>query len=254
MFNLPRTKSSKQRKTGSINKPCVHWMDCACLVHKICGYYNKGVYLQLIRSTTRRYFRGQQHGPAWRCIYLKNYPSKNPRNHRKLMKIISQLHERAINLRKDRIAICSCEEWRKGFTFCWRSNLRQSYYQSRHHKRYIFEGELLIKAVVDESGCRWCKRSHKSFDLSKIQTNSLNFWAKSWKSRQNPGKMVPNVVWLEQMAPNICRKTHEDLFLKITSRKGLHDLCGIICVGKSRTKRFRASLGKNSSHLPKIAS
>jgi len=21
-----------------VNKPCVHWMDCACLFHKICGY------------------------------------------------------------------------------------------------------------------------------------------------------------------------------------------------------------------------
>ena len=254
MFNLPRTKSSKQRKTGSINKPCVHWMDCACLVHKICGYYNKGVYLQLIRSTTRRYFRGQQHGPAWRCIYLKNYPSKNPRNHRKLMKIISQLHERAINLRKDRIAICSCEEWRKGFTFCWRSNLRQSYYQSRHHKRYIFEGELLIKAVVDESGCTWCKRSHKSFDLSKIQTNSLNFWAKSWKSRQNPGKNGAQRCLTWTNGAQHLQKNTWRIFLKITSRKGLHDLCGIICVGKSRTKTFRASLGKNSSHPPKIAS
>jgi len=28
-------------------------MDCACLVHKICGYYNNGVYVQLIRSTRR---------------------------------------------------------------------------------------------------------------------------------------------------------------------------------------------------------
>jgi len=37
-------------------------MDCACLVHKICGCYNKGVYVQLIRSTTRRYFQGRQHG------------------------------------------------------------------------------------------------------------------------------------------------------------------------------------------------
>jgi len=27
------------------------------------GYYNKGVYVQLIRSTIRRYFRGRQPGP-----------------------------------------------------------------------------------------------------------------------------------------------------------------------------------------------
>jgi len=43
-------------------------MDCACLFHKIWGYYNKGVYVQLIRSTTRGYFWGRQHGPAWKCI------------------------------------------------------------------------------------------------------------------------------------------------------------------------------------------
>jgi len=47
-------------------------MNCACLVHKIYGYYKKGVYTQLIRSTTGRYFRKQQHGPAWKCIYQKN--------------------------------------------------------------------------------------------------------------------------------------------------------------------------------------
>jgi len=28
-------------------------MNCACLVHKICGYYNKGVQVQLIKLTTR---------------------------------------------------------------------------------------------------------------------------------------------------------------------------------------------------------
>ena len=42
-----------------ISKPCVHWMDCACLFHKMCGYYNKGVYVQLVRSTTRGYFWGR---------------------------------------------------------------------------------------------------------------------------------------------------------------------------------------------------
>jgi len=41
----------------------------------------KGVYVQLIRSTTRRYFRGWQNGPAWKCIYTKNKSRKNARNH-----------------------------------------------------------------------------------------------------------------------------------------------------------------------------
>jgi len=45
-------------------------MDCAGLVHKICAYCNKEVYVQLIRSTTRRgYFRGRQHGPVCKSIY-----------------------------------------------------------------------------------------------------------------------------------------------------------------------------------------
>jgi len=34
------------------------------------GYYNKGVYVQLVRSTTRRCFRGRLHGPAWKCTYV----------------------------------------------------------------------------------------------------------------------------------------------------------------------------------------
>ena len=33
-------------------------MDCACLVHEICGNYNKGVYVRLIRSTTKNIFDG----------------------------------------------------------------------------------------------------------------------------------------------------------------------------------------------------
>jgi len=25
--------------SNGINKPCFHWRDCDCLVHKICDYY-----------------------------------------------------------------------------------------------------------------------------------------------------------------------------------------------------------------------
>jgi len=39
------------------------------------------VYLQVIRSTARRYFRGRQHSPTWKCIYPKNNPTKNARFH-----------------------------------------------------------------------------------------------------------------------------------------------------------------------------
>jgi len=56
---------------NGMNKLCVHWMHCACLVHKICGYYVKEVYVQLVRSASR-YFQWREHGPAWKCIYLKN--------------------------------------------------------------------------------------------------------------------------------------------------------------------------------------
>ena len=109
-----------QLKNGTI-KSCVHWIYCAFLVHKIWGYDRKAIYVQLIRSTTRRYFRRRQHHPAWKHIYPKNKPTKNAKNHGNLTKITSQLHEKAINSKKNRIAICCWEECRKGFYFCWRS-------------------------------------------------------------------------------------------------------------------------------------
>jgi len=66
--------------SNGINKPCVH---CACLVHEIRGYYyyEKGAHVQIIRSTAIRYFWEWQHVPAWKCIYPKNKPNKNARNH-----------------------------------------------------------------------------------------------------------------------------------------------------------------------------
>jgi len=47
-------------------------MDCACVFNKICGYgyYEKGVYIQVIRSTARQYFRGQKHGPTHENVYI----------------------------------------------------------------------------------------------------------------------------------------------------------------------------------------
>jgi len=55
---------------------------------------------------------------------------------------------------------------------------------------------------------QWCllevgvKRTPKSFDLLKI-------WEISLKIRV---KMAPNLAWLQNMAPKVCRKSHEDLF------------------------------------------
>jgi len=51
------------------------------LVHKTCGYYKKGVNVQLIRSTSRRYFQERKHRSAWKCIYPKIKPTKNAWNH-----------------------------------------------------------------------------------------------------------------------------------------------------------------------------
>jgi len=85
----------KWQPQNGINKSSVHLMDCACLVHKISGYcyYKKGVYVLVIRSTAKRYFRGREHGPALQCIYPKNKPTKNAWNH-------GYSHERAINSKK----------------------------------------------------------------------------------------------------------------------------------------------------------
>jgi len=65
-------------------------------------------------------------------------------------------------------------------------------------------------------GCRGCKRTGNRLDL-------LIFWTKALKIRV---KMVPNVVWLQTMVPKVCIKTHEDLSLEVTPKRGLHDLCG----------------------------
>ena len=65
---------------------------------------------------------------------------------------------------------------------------------------------------------RGCKRTYKSFDLSKSWAKSLKIWAKSlkiwlkslkiWaKSFKIRAKMAPNVVLLPKMALNVCRKT-----------------------------------------------
>jgi len=59
--------------------------------------------------------------------------------------------------------------------------------------------------------------------LSKIRAKSLKIWAKSQniqaKSLKIRAKMAPNVVCLQTMAPNVCRKTHEDLFLEVTPKR-----------------------------------
>jgi len=76
-------------------------MDCACLVHKIRGYYNKGVYVQLIRSTTRGYFSENGNTVLHGNVYIpKNRLTKNARYLGNLTKRTSELHERAIHSKK----------------------------------------------------------------------------------------------------------------------------------------------------------
>jgi len=87
-------------------------MDCACLVHKINGlyHYKKRVYVQIIITIDRRYFRWRQHGPARKCIYPKNKPTKNARNNGNLTKRTSELHETAINSKKKIAMLCVLEK------------------------------------------------------------------------------------------------------------------------------------------------
>jgi len=66
-------------------------------------------------------------------------------------------------------------------------------------------------------------------------------------------QMAPNVVLLQEMAPNVCRKTHEDLFLEVTPKNG--PLWEKSCWQKSHKKTFRQSLekfGQKSFSPPKI--
>ena len=135
----------------------------------------------------------------------------------------------------------------------------------------------VLHSGVGGGGVGGCKRTPKTLDLSKIwekslkiQAKSLKIWAKSLKIREKSLKiwaqslksraqMAPNVVWFENMAPNVCRNTQKQhmktffLFFEAIPKK---DFCGRKFVGKSRTYTFRASLGnfgQNPSHPQKFA-
>jgi len=56
--------------------------------------------------------------------------------------------------------------------------------------------------------------------------------------------MTPSVVWFKKMLPNVCRKTHEDLFFGGHIKKVFMFFVWRKFLGKSRTKTFRANLGK----------
>jgi len=67
------------------------------------------------------------------------------------------------------------------------------------------------------------------------------------KSGQNPWKS-----W-KKWCPTFGEKHMKSPFFEGHTKKGLYNLCGRKFVGKSRTKTFRASLGKNPSHPQKFA-
>jgi len=59
----------------------------------------------------------------------------------------------------------------------------------------------------------------KSENLGKIAENPNKIPKHLGKILENLGKMAPNVVWLQKMAPKVCRKTNEDHFLEVTPQK-----------------------------------
>jgi len=76
-----------------------------------------------------------------------------------------------------------------------------------------------------------CAIVPQKLGLLKIRAKSLKIWVKSLKIQA-------------KTAPNLCRKTHVNLFLEVIPKRGLHKLCGSKFVGKIRTRTFHASLGK----------
>ena len=91
----------------------------------------------------------QMYISVWKCTYPKNKPTKNARKNGNLRKRTSELRERAINSKKRSHCHLFWEECRKGFNLCWiyKEYIRQSQNQSRHHKRYNFEGVLHIRGA-----------------------------------------------------------------------------------------------------------
>jgi len=115
--------------------------------------------------------------------------------------------------------------------------------------KFVWQYICLLLAFNHNISNQWCRRrgckqTPKSYDLSKIQAKSLKMWSnalKIWvKSLSIQAKSLQ--IW-EKMAPNVWRKTNEDIFLRSHQIRP-HDLCGRKFVGKSGRTTFRKSLGK----------
>jgi len=64
---------------------------------------------------------------------------------------------------------------------------------------------------------QWCMR--RGCWGAKRNPNVLIYWNPA-KSLKIWAKMSPNVVWLQKMVPNVCRKTHESIFSRSHPKKG----------------------------------
>jgi len=94
-------------------------------------------------------------------------------------------------------------------------------------------------------GGKGCKCTSKKFDLSKflaksleILSNSLEILAKSLKIWAKSGKMAPNVVWFQKMAPNLVRKNIKTFFWR-SHQKNRQDRCRRSFASKFAQKLFR---------------
>ena len=93
-----------------------------------------------------------------------------------------------------------------------------------------------------------------------MQAHPQKFWFVENRSKivENLGKNGGKCCLISKMAPNISRKTHEDLFLDVIPEKGLHDIWSLWgnFVGKAHTtfEQVWENSGKNPSHPQKFAS
>ena len=167
------------------------WIVLVCSTkYVITVIINKGVYIQVIRSTARRYFLGQQHGPTWKCIHPKNKPTNNARNHGNLTKRTSELHKRATIPRKYLNAVCSWGECRKSFNFCWTfkafvepklAQQKIDFWGSATHKRCIrsrFSDKRPNRShLLGAPKLRW-PRASRSLNPSLC----VRVWKNTWES------------------------------------------------------------------------
>jgi len=92
--------------------------------------------------------------------------------------------------------------------------------------------------------------------LSNIKTKSLQIRAKKTPNILDLKNIRPTFL-TSKMAPTVCRKTHEGLFLQVTPKNGLHDFCGRGFAAKISNKKLFGQVcgnsSKNPSHPPKLA-